>query len=302
MAAHPSYTLPTTGTAGVRFKDIDATRVIITCIEALAENPGDSRLQFQLARGYHKSRQYREAANYYRKAGEQGFAPAQMTLGYFYANGLGVLQDPAMAAKWLRAAADQGDADAQFSLGTLYAAGQVVPQNHVEAYKWASLAAAQGNETAIEVRDRAASQLNPAQIAEAKQLAQNWKTEQEGDTKPGQATRSNGPIKLAMAPPVDGVYESNRGQVTLSQSGSQISGTYACCGGGKIMGTRSGNKIDYSWTQSSGSGKGVLTITQDGLVLNGAWGVGESATGGGGWTLLLKVYWTKDANGCAVWK
>ncbi len=108
-------------------------------------------------------------------------------------------------------------------------------------------------------------------------------------------------IESAMAPAVDGVYGSNRGKVTLSQSGSQISGTYACCGGGKITGTRSGNKIDYSWIQSSGSGKGVLTVSKDGIALNGTWGMGESATGGGSWNLILKAYWTKDANGCAVW-
>ena len=173
-AAHPSYTLPNTGTAGVRFEDIDAARTIVACTVALAESPDDPRLQFQLARGYHKSQQYREAAKYYRKAGAQGFAPAQMTLGYFYANGLGVPTDPAKAAKWLREASDQGDAPAQFSLGALYAAGQGVPQDYVEAYKWASLAAAQGNKNAIEVRNRAASQMNPAQIAEAERLARKW--------------------------------------------------------------------------------------------------------------------------------
>ncbi|MCZ6847493.1 MAG: redoxin family protein, partial [Alphaproteobacteria bacterium] len=114
-------------------------------------------------------------------------------------------------------------------------------------------------------------------------------------------TPAAAPIESAMAPAVDGVYGSNRGKVTLSQSGSQISGTYACCGGGKITGTRSGNKIDYSWIQSSGSGKGVLTVSEDGIALNGTWGMGESATGGGSWNLILKAYWTKDANGCAVW-
>ncbi len=29
--------------------------------------------------------------------------------------------------------------------------------------------------------------------------------------------------------------------------------------------------------------------------------MGESATGSGSWNLILKAYWTKDANHCAVW-
>ena len=48
----------------------------------------------------------RQAAEWYRKAAEQGHIDAYTNLGLMYANGLGVRLDFEMAAKWYRAAAD----------------------------------------------------------------------------------------------------------------------------------------------------------------------------------------------------
>ena len=56
-------------------------------------------------------------------AAEQGYAPAQLSLGVMYATGEGVPADSAEAVRWYRAAAEQGHAPAQFSLGVEYALG-----------------------------------------------------------------------------------------------------------------------------------------------------------------------------------
>jgi TPR repeat protein len=53
-----------------------------------------------------------EAANWYRKAAEQGHITAQNNLGVMYERGLGVEQDYAEAASWYRKAAEQGNTDA----------------------------------------------------------------------------------------------------------------------------------------------------------------------------------------------
>ena len=53
------------------------------------------------------------AAQWYRKAAEQGHAAAQRNLGYAYRHGEGVPKDAAQAAQWYRKAAEQGDAVAQ---------------------------------------------------------------------------------------------------------------------------------------------------------------------------------------------
>ena len=64
---------------------------------------------------------------------KQGIAPAQASLGYMYANGLGVNIDYDTAALWLSKSAAQGDVDAQLSLGNLFYLGLGVPKDHARA-------------------------------------------------------------------------------------------------------------------------------------------------------------------------
>ena len=86
-----------------------------------------------------------KAANWYRKAAEQGYAEAQYKLGGYYEMGLGVERNYIEAAKWYRLAAEQGYAWAQNSIGECYYNGKGVEQNYTEAAKWYRLAAEQGN-------------------------------------------------------------------------------------------------------------------------------------------------------------
>ena len=118
---------------------------------------------------------YAEAVRWYRLAAEQGNALGQGKLGNMYFGGLGVPQDYVEAVKWYRLVAEQGNADAQFTLGLMYENGWGVPQDYVLAHMWFNLAAAQGDATAVANRDIAAKKMTPAQIAEAQQLAREWK-------------------------------------------------------------------------------------------------------------------------------
>ena len=62
-------------------------------------------------------------------AAERGNAAAQGAMGdRCYSGNLGVPQDFVQAARWFRKAADQGFAHAQFALGSSYAAGKGVPR------------------------------------------------------------------------------------------------------------------------------------------------------------------------------
>ncbi len=111
---------------------------------------------------------------------EQGDAKAQYILGRMYDLGEGVPQDYAEAAKWYRKAAEQGDAKAQFALGAMYSYGRGVPQDYVQAHKWYNLAASRyapesDRDRAVKNRDILAAKMTPAQIAEAQQLAREWK-------------------------------------------------------------------------------------------------------------------------------
>lgn len=132
---------------------------------------------------------YGNAVRWIRQAADHGYAPAQNLLASFYDIGAGVPRNSVDAAKWYRRAADQGYPPAQRTLGYRYESGIGVPQDYVLAYMWFNLAASRFPtlrtmhskvrlqseiETAHE-RDKIASKLSPAQIAEAQKLAREWK-------------------------------------------------------------------------------------------------------------------------------
>ena len=144
----------------------------------LAEQ-GDARAQYNLGVLYRKGRGVPQddvqARRWYEKAAAQGQAKAQYNLGTLYLNGGGVPKDYQQALRWFRMAADQGEALAQTKIGIMYDDGQGVPHDLVQAHKWYNLAATNGDKPAAELRDALAKQMTPAQIAEAQQLAREWK-------------------------------------------------------------------------------------------------------------------------------
>jgi hypothetical protein len=85
---------------------------------------------------------YKTAAEWYRKAAEQGSITGEMHLAALYRDGgKGFQRDMQQAAAWYRKAAEQGDVTAQGTLGVLYSIGQGVAKDDVEAYFWLDLAA-----------------------------------------------------------------------------------------------------------------------------------------------------------------
>ena len=99
-----------------------------------------------------------------------------------YANGEGVSRNAAEAVRLYRLAAEQGEATAQFNLGLHYEFGKGVVQNLVQAYAWYDLAAYRFPASergfraeAVRGRERVASQLTTAELAEAQVLAREWR-------------------------------------------------------------------------------------------------------------------------------
>ena len=85
--------------------------------------------------------------------------------------------------KWCRKAAEQGDATAQLLLGALCHNGQGVPQDYVEALMCLILAAAavpasktEKSDQAVSMPDFVAAKMTPVRIAEAQNLAREWKS------------------------------------------------------------------------------------------------------------------------------
>ena len=63
------------------------------------------------------------AAEWYRKAADQGFASAQYKLGVFYENGYGVTQDKEQAMQWYKKAAEQGNESAKSAIDRMQSGG-----------------------------------------------------------------------------------------------------------------------------------------------------------------------------------
>ena len=118
----------------------------------------EAKNQYEMGEKYYYgkgvTKDFAEAAKWYRKAAESGFDRAQNTLGYMYQNGLGVPQDHAEAVKWLSRAVDQGNAAAMGWLGRAYEFGEGVRQNDLTAQYWYEKAIDQGNAYAKRALER----------------------------------------------------------------------------------------------------------------------------------------------------
>ena len=110
-------------------------------------NAGDAAAQVAVGEDYAAgkgvARDYKQAAEWYRKAADKGDVAGEMHLAALYRDGGGkyFARDMAQAAAWYRKAAEQGDVTAQGMLGVLYSVGQGVPLSYPDAYYWLDLAA-----------------------------------------------------------------------------------------------------------------------------------------------------------------
>jgi TPR repeat protein len=129
---------------GVSFEKINPKVAIPACQEAVTSNPNSLRFLFELGRAHLKAGDYGVALQLLRKAADQGYAPAQGSIGSMYLDAKGVPKDEREAFVWHSKAAQQGFAGSQMSLGFMYEKGIGVRQNHATALSWYRKAADQG--------------------------------------------------------------------------------------------------------------------------------------------------------------
>ena len=83
--------------------------------------------------------------------------------------------EPAEALAQWQAAADAGDRRAMLALGRLYLRGLGASQDYVLAHMWFNLAASRGEMGAVKEREALAAKMTPQQVAEAQNLAREWR-------------------------------------------------------------------------------------------------------------------------------
>lgn len=109
---------------------------------------GDETDKYSLAKFLHQHGRNKEDAINAEKlmieSAESGYTPAQVELGIWYTQGLGVEEDILKAINYFARAAEAGDAYAQTNLGKMYLNGQGVSPNLTEAKRLLAAAAKQG--------------------------------------------------------------------------------------------------------------------------------------------------------------
>ena len=101
--------------------------------------------QYQKGNSFLQKRDYLHAVEWYRKGAEQGYAPAQISLGHCYEKGNGVILNYEEAFSWYKKGAEQGDDRAEYNVGYCYENGIGTNQDYEEAVFWYKRAAEKGN-------------------------------------------------------------------------------------------------------------------------------------------------------------
>jgi hypothetical protein len=129
--------------------------------------------------GLHLTKDEARAAQWFRKAAEQGLPEAQNQLGAMYLHGRGVPKDYTQALAWFVKAAEQGYPEAHAQLGAVYFADRGgVAKDNVEALKRLTIASTLETgdlkSSYAAFQERIAKEMTPTQVAEAKRRAQEW--------------------------------------------------------------------------------------------------------------------------------
>ena len=110
---------------------------------------------------------------WWHKALKQGDSIIQNLQGVRYASGEGVPRNYELAAEWWRKAAEQGNPQALHNLGSYFNRLQDgVTRDKVLAYMYYTLASESGE---VDWRESLSKSMTPEQIAEAQKLSREWK-------------------------------------------------------------------------------------------------------------------------------
>ncbi|MBA91601.1 MAG: peptidoglycan-binding protein [Phyllobacteriaceae bacterium] len=136
---------------------------------------GQYRYGNLLEKGIGVERDLEAAKTWYQLAAQQGNASAMHNLAVLFATGADGVTDNTSAVRWFIEAAELGVKDSQFNLGILAAKGVGMSQDLEESYKWFAVAARNGDKDAARKRDEVAKAMRPEQLDRARAKADLWK-------------------------------------------------------------------------------------------------------------------------------
>jgi TPR repeat protein len=134
------------GIPGVDLNKIDITAAMPACEAALAVEPDNPRLLYQMGRIFAAGKDDDQAVSFFKKAAAASYAIARFELAQFYAAGRGGLsRDRAQVVSLLMLASEQGLPAADYFLGVFYERGSAgLPKDAEQAMRHFTLAADKG--------------------------------------------------------------------------------------------------------------------------------------------------------------
>jgi len=148
-------------------------------LAALLLLPSLVRADFQEGVQLYASGKYTESMAEFQKAAEAGEPKAIFFIGFYHHNGFGVPKSDLEAIKWFRRSAAMNHHESQWYMGKLSEGAKGIEKDLAAAHMWYTLAAKSApndRDAAYSMRDarRIEKKMTPAQIAQAKEMAEKW--------------------------------------------------------------------------------------------------------------------------------
>lgn len=128
-----------------RAKHVNWPAAAAACAAAVAEQPGNMRMQYYYGLALDKTNNTPEALRRVKMAADTGDADAMDSLGFFFATGRGTLKSPERAFEQFSKAAAAGNASGISNLGSMYSNGLFVKQDFPKALDYYEKAVEAGN-------------------------------------------------------------------------------------------------------------------------------------------------------------
>lgn len=168
----------------------DERKAIAWYMKAAAQGFPEAKIFLALG-GHGTESDRREAFMLARKAAEDGQAPFQCILGYYYQNGVGVKMDEQKSFLWFQKAAIQGFKEAQCNLGHCYLGGFGTDRDIQRAMEWYSKAAEQGLSSARKQLELLQKYVGSSDRKEEKRLDRKKSRREEGQAQDAGASMND---------------------------------------------------------------------------------------------------------------
>jgi TPR repeat protein len=105
---------------------------------------------------------------------EQRSDTTQFELGQMFSKAPDDTRDYEQAAQWFKLSAKKGNANAQYKIGLMYSTGLGVKIDYLRAYAWLKISAIQGSHKALHILKKLATKIPPGRQKQAHKMSRMY--------------------------------------------------------------------------------------------------------------------------------